>query len=82
MVRLKHKLSEPPPAPERGVKAATFRLLLDTAMQIIRESGHIPSVADVAARSRISRASSSNCSIDNARKSAGLWICERRDIVA
>src|SRR5580765_2690864 len=45
-----------PTPPERGVKAATFRLLLDTAMEIIRESGHIPSVADVAARSRVSRA--------------------------
>ena len=32
MARLKHKLTEPPLPPERGVKAATFRLLLDTAM--------------------------------------------------
>ena len=54
MVRLKHKLSEPPPAPERGVKAATFRLLLDTAMDIIRQSGHIPSVAEA----RITRSTS------------------------
>jgi len=46
----------PPPAPERGVKAATFRLLLDTAMGLIREAGHIPSVAEVAVRSRVSRA--------------------------
>ncbi|MCW5609170.1 MAG: TetR/AcrR family transcriptional regulator [Rubrivivax sp.] len=56
MARLKHKLSEPPAPPERGVKAATFRLLLDTAMDIIREAGHIPSVAEVAVRSRVSRA--------------------------
>lgn len=42
--------------PERGVKAATHRLLLDTAMAIIRSDGHIPSVAEVAVRSRISRA--------------------------
>jgi len=42
--------------PERGVKAATFRLLLDTAMDIIRVSGHIPSVAEVAVRSKVSRA--------------------------
>jgi len=42
--------------PERGVKAATFRLLLDTAMALIRHDGHIPSVAEVAARSKISRA--------------------------
>ena len=56
MARLKHKLSEPPVPPERGVKAATFRLLLETAMEIIRQSGHIPSVAEAAVRSRVSRA--------------------------
>jgi AcrR family transcriptional regulator len=56
MARLKHKLSEPPSPPERGVRAATFRLLLDTAMDIIREAGHIPSVAEVAVRSKVSRA--------------------------
>jgi AcrR family transcriptional regulator len=38
------------------VRAATFRLLLDTAMDIIREAGHVPSVAEVATRSRVSRA--------------------------
>ena len=56
MARLMHKLSEPPLPPERGVKAATFRLLLDTAMDIIRQSGHIPSVAEAAVRSNVSRA--------------------------
>lgn len=56
MVRLKHKLSEAPKPPERGVKAATFNLLLTTAMDIIRESGHIPSVAEAAARAKVSRA--------------------------
>lgn len=56
MARLKHKLSEPPVPPERGVKAATFKLLLDTAMDIIRQAGHIPSVAEVAVRSKVSRA--------------------------
>ncbi|HSW09024.1 TetR/AcrR family transcriptional regulator [Aquabacterium sp.] len=56
MARLKHKLSEPPVPPARGVKAATFRLLLDTAMAIIQTSGHIPSVAEVAVRSKVSRA--------------------------
>ncbi len=55
-MRLKHKLSEPPTPPARGVKAATFQLLLATAMDIIQEDGHIPSVAEVAVRSRISRA--------------------------
>jgi AcrR family transcriptional regulator len=56
MARLKHKLSEAPPPPERGVKAATFRLLLETAMDIIRQSGHVPSVAEAAVRSNVSRA--------------------------
>ena len=56
MARLKHKLSEPPVPPARGVTAATFRLLLDTAMLIIQKSGHIPSVAEVAVRSNVSRA--------------------------
>lgn len=42
--------------PERGVKAATFRLLLDTAMDLIHQGGHIPSVAEVAVRSKVSRA--------------------------
>jgi AcrR family transcriptional regulator len=56
MVRLKHKLSEPPIPPEKGVKAATFKLLLDTAMDLIRADGHIPSVAEVAVRSKVSRA--------------------------
>ena len=56
MARLKHQPSEAPQPPERGVKAATFGLLLDTAMNIIRQSGHIPSVAEVAVRSNVSRA--------------------------
>jgi AcrR family transcriptional regulator len=56
MASLKLKLTEPPSPPERGVKAATFRLLLDTAMGIIRERGLIPSVAEVAVRSKVSRA--------------------------
>lgn len=56
MARPKHKLSEPPALPERGVKAATFRLLLDTAMALIRADGHIPSVAEVAVTSKVSRA--------------------------
>ena len=56
MARLKHRPSTAPEAPERGVKAATFNLLLDTAMVLIRDGGHIPSVADVAARAKVSRA--------------------------
>ena len=45
-----------PSPPDRGVKASTFRLLLDTAMELIREAGHVPSMADVAQRSGVSRA--------------------------
>jgi len=56
MVRLKHRLTEPPRPPERGVKAATFRLLLDTAMELIRQQGRVPSIAEVAVRSKVSRA--------------------------
>ena len=46
----------PPPAPERGVKAATFRLLLETAMTMIQQDGHVPSIAEMAARAKVSRA--------------------------
>jgi AcrR family transcriptional regulator len=56
MARLKHKLSEPPVPPEGGVKASTFKLLMDTAMALIQQDGHIPSVAEVAVRSKVSRA--------------------------
>ena len=56
MPRLKHKITEAPPPPSRGVKASTFKLLLDTAMQLISANGHIPSVAEVAVRSAVSRA--------------------------
>ena len=56
MARLKHKPSKPPEPPERGVKATTFKALLDTAMELIRQDGHIPSVAEVAVRSKVSRA--------------------------
>jgi AcrR family transcriptional regulator len=45
-----------PAAPERGVKAATYRLLLDTAMSLIQSHGHVPSIAEVAVRSKVSRA--------------------------
>lgn len=52
----KHTPTTAPPPPERGVKAATFRLLLDTAMALIQQAGHIPTVAEVAVRSKVSRA--------------------------
>jgi AcrR family transcriptional regulator len=56
MARPRHRLSPPPAAPERGVKAATFKLLLDTAMALIQQDGRIPSVAETAVRSKVSRA--------------------------
>ena len=56
MARPKHQVTPPPCAPERGVKAATFRLLLETAMSIIQTDGHIPSVAETAVRPKVSRA--------------------------
>ncbi|HEY9023963.1 MAG TPA: helix-turn-helix domain-containing protein [Burkholderiaceae bacterium] len=49
-------MTEPPKPPARGVKAATWKLLLDTGMRLIAEDGHIPSVAEVAVRSNVSRA--------------------------
>jgi len=56
MAHPRHRLSVAPAPPERGVKAATFNLLLDTAMALIRSDGRIPSVAELAARSKVSRA--------------------------
>jgi AcrR family transcriptional regulator len=56
MTRLKHKLSAAPAPPARGVTAATFKLLLDTAMALIHQEGRLPTVAEVALRSRVSRA--------------------------
>lgn len=56
MARLRHRLSHAPAPPARGVKAATFHLLLDTAMALIRSGGHVPSVAEVAASANVSRA--------------------------
>ena len=56
MAHARPRPSLPPEAPSRGVRAATFKLLLDTAMALIRQDGHIPSVAEVAVRSQVSRA--------------------------
>ena len=50
------RYSEAPAPPERGVKAATFRLLLDTAMALIRSEGRVPPVAEVARHAKVSRA--------------------------
>lgn len=56
MPRLKYKPTEAPPLPSSGVRASTHKLLLDTAMDLIQQDGHIPSIAEVAVRSNVSRA--------------------------
>jgi AcrR family transcriptional regulator len=56
MASSKLKVSSAPPPPERGVKAATFGLLLDTAMALIQARGSIPSLAEVATQAKVSRA--------------------------
>lgn len=56
MPRIKYKPTEAPPPPSSGVRASTFKLLLDTAMDLIQQDGHIPSIAEVAVRSNVSRA--------------------------
>jgi AcrR family transcriptional regulator len=56
MATTKLRVSDPPKPPARGVKAATWKLLLDTGMRLIKERGHIPSVAEVAVSSNVSRA--------------------------
>jgi AcrR family transcriptional regulator len=50
------RVTEPPIPPTRGVKASTWKLLLETGMRLIQQDGHIPSVAEVAVRSNVSRA--------------------------
>ena len=53
----KNPTSDPSPKSAlRGVRAATFKLLLSTAMELIKQGGHIPSVADIALRAQVSRA--------------------------
>jgi AcrR family transcriptional regulator len=56
MALRKPRVTEPPTPPARGVKAATWKLLLDTGMRLIHQEGHIPSVAEVAVRANVSRA--------------------------
>ena len=56
MPRTRPQPTQPTVPPTRGVKAATFKLLVDTAMGLIQQSGHIPSVAELAVRSGVSRA--------------------------
>lgn len=44
-----------PKPPARGAGARTYALLLSTAMEVIRD-GHVPSIAEVAVRAHVSRA--------------------------
>jgi len=50
------RVTEAPKPPARGVRASTFQLLLDTGMQLIQQAGHVPSIAEIAVRSNVSRA--------------------------
>ena len=56
MPRKQLQPTQPAVPPSSGVRASTFKLLLDTAMELIQHDGHIPSVAEVAVRSNVSRA--------------------------
>jgi AcrR family transcriptional regulator len=53
---MKYRPTEPAVPPARGVRAATFKVLVETAMALIQRTGHIPSVAEVALESKVSRA--------------------------
>jgi len=56
MARRTPRATEAPKPPTRGVRASKFKLLLDTGMQMIQQEGHIPSIAEIAVRSNVSRA--------------------------
>ena len=56
MARRPVRATEAPTPPTRGVRASTFKLLLETGMRMIQEEGHIPSIAEIAVRSEVSRA--------------------------
>lgn len=53
--RQKFTVTEVPRPPENGPRARTYKLLLSTAMSLIK-GGQIPSVAQVAAQAEVSRA--------------------------
>lgn len=55
MPAAKPRPTDPAGSPE-GARAATFKRLLDTAMGMIQQDGHIPTMAEVAAKSGVSRA--------------------------
>lgn len=53
--RKKFTITEIPSAPESGPRARTYNLLLSTAMELMK-NGQIPSVAQIAAKADVSRA--------------------------
>ena len=50
------RVSEPPVPPTRSGQAVKWQLLLETAMEMLRARGHLPSVAEVAAAAKVPRA--------------------------
>ena len=46
----------PQPEPNERVRARTYQVLLNAAMEHIAHDGHVPSVAEMAARAQVSRA--------------------------
>lgn len=54
-MRRRRQFTTAPPPPVNGVRARTYRLLLDRAMQMVKERGLV-TVADVAAACGVSRA--------------------------
>jgi AcrR family transcriptional regulator len=56
MPRMKCRPTEPAVPPASGVRASTFKVLVETAMALIQRTGHIPSIAEVALQSNVSRA--------------------------
>ncbi|MDB5999965.1 MAG: TetR family transcriptional regulator [Rhizobacter sp.] len=49
------ELTKPPKPPESGAGARTYELLMSTAMTVIQD-GHVPSIAELAVRAKVSRA--------------------------
>ena len=52
--RISHLNSAAADLPQTGIRAATYRLLLDTAMEITQQ-GRIPSIAEIAETARVAR---------------------------
>src|SRR5512142_2045780 len=46
----------PRPGPNQRIRARTYQVLLNAAMDHIAHAGHVPSIAEMAARAEVSRA--------------------------